>query len=135
MEKSLYTNLKNALSRAGERTEYFTPEMLEIIMKDRLSAAKVAASGVNTQEFWRESDTEKTDFYIKNSCAYCVLLELLSDYQKTYNICVVFPECFRAFHLRVKADSAEQAKYLAIEKVVIENNDIYGKIMAEVEND
>ena len=135
MGKSLYTDLKNALSRAGESTAYFTPESLEIIMKDRLSFEKVAASGADTQDFFRLSDTAKTDFYLKNSCAYCVLLELLSDYQKKYNICVIFPDCVRAFHLRVKADSEEQAKYIAIGDVLRGNTGIYGKIIAEVEND
>lgn len=135
MGKSHYTELKNALLRQGQSVDYFTQETLEIIISDRLSAAKVAASGGNTQEFWRESDTEKTDFYNKNSCAYCVLLELLSDYQKTYNICVIFPECVRAFHLQLKSDSAEQAKLFAIARVVRENTGIYGKIIAEVEND
>lgn len=104
-------------------------------MQDRLSAAKVAASCGDTREFWRESDTEKTDFYNKNSCAYCVLLELLTEYEKLYKICVIFHECVRAFHLQVKADSAEQAKLFAIADVLRENNDIYGEIIAEVEND
>lgn len=135
MKKSLYTDLKNALSRDGESTEHFTQETLEIIMADRLSAAKVEASGGDLHDFFRYSDTAKTDFYNKNSCAYCVLLELLAEYEKLYKICVIFPECFRAFHLQVKADSAEQAKYFAITKVLRENNDIYGEIIAEVEND
>lgn len=133
MKKSLYTDLKNALQRAGERTEYFTPETLEIIMSDRRSAAKVAASGGDTREFFRVCETKKTDFYNKNSCGYCVLLELLSDLQKVYKICVKCPDCIRSFHLQVKADSAEQAKYFAIAKVVRENTDIYGEITAEEE--
>lgn len=133
--KTLYRDLKNALSRACQSTEYFTPETLDTIMTDRLSAAKVAASGGDTQEFLRESDTEKTDFYNKNSCAYCVLLELLAEYEKLYKICVIFPECVRAFHLQLKADSAEQAKLFAIAEAVRENPDIYGEIIAEVEKD
>ena len=131
--KTLYHDLKNALLRAGESTKYFTPETLETILSDRLSYAKVEASGADHQDFFRFSDTAKTDFYLKNSCAYCVLLELLSGLQELYNICVTFPECVRAFHLRVKADSAEQAKYFAIAKVVRENTGIYGKIIAEEE--
>lgn len=131
--KTLYNVIKKSLSLAGDSTAYFTPKTLDTIMADRICAAKVAASGGDTQEFWRASDSEKTDFYIKNSCAFCSLQEILSDLQKVYSICVLATDCIRSFHFRIKADSLEHAKYLSIAKAVRENTDIYGEITAEEE--
>ena len=131
--KTLYQEIKNGLSREGQSTKYFTEKVLETIIVDRLSSAKLAAACADAQEFWRNSETQKTDFYNKNSCAFCVLQELLCDLQRVYRICVIAPECVRSFHFRVKGDSLEHAKYLAIAKAVRENTDIYGKITAEEE--
>lgn len=80
---ALFSELKQRLIQQRQSPKYFTKKTLEIMLKDKQEAKRRFNLGENVNAaggFWSNSDTQKTDFYNKNSCAYCVLLEILLDY-------------------------------------------------------
>lgn len=81
---ALFQEIKNRLKREYGNTKYFTRKTLEIMLADRKEAYKRFDEGENVNApggFWNNSETAKTDFYNKNSGAYCYLLCILTDYK------------------------------------------------------
>ena len=81
---ALFQEIKNRLKREYGNTKYFTRKTLEIMLTDRKEASKRFDEGENVNApggFWSNSNTLKTDFYNKNSSAYCYLLCILTDYK------------------------------------------------------
>ena len=81
---ALFQEIKNRLKREYGNTKYFTRKTLEIMLTDRKEAHKRFDEGENVNApggFWSNSNTLKTDFYNKNSGAYCYLLCILTDYK------------------------------------------------------
>ena len=80
----LFQEIKNRLKREYGNTTYFTRKTLETILTDRKEAYRRFDGGENVNAlggFWHNSETLKTDFYNKNSGAYCYLLCILTDYK------------------------------------------------------
>ena len=81
---ALFKEIKNRLNREYGSTKYFTRKTLEIMLTDREEANRRFDEGENVNApdgFWKNSETTKTDFYNKNSAAYCYLLCILTDYK------------------------------------------------------
>lgn len=81
---ALFDEIKNRLKREYRNTKYFTRKTLEIMLQDREEAYRRFDKGENVNApggFWSNSETLKTDFYNKNSGAYCYLLCILTDYK------------------------------------------------------
>lgn len=131
--KSNLQSLKEKLLKQSESVKYFTPETLEIILNDRIKAAEIAMNGGNVQEFYKGSATSQTDFYKKNSSAYCILLELLAEIQREYKIKIKVENYGGYFTETVRADNETQAKYKAIAEFYNEKPEFRngGKIAAE----
>lgn len=66
---------KDGLTRQGENTKYFNRDFLAKYITENNEHKKTGIADY--------TETRKTDFYNKNSCAYCVFLELYSEYRKT----------------------------------------------------
>ena len=65
---------KNGLANAGESTKYLNRDFLAIYITEYKDSHK---NGIANYP-----KTKETDFYKKNSCAYCVFLELYEEYRK-----------------------------------------------------
>ena len=72
-----YNEVKNELKKRCNSLKGFTKKTYEIIMSERKIAEKILEDGGNAQEFYENSETLKTDFYINNGGAYCELLYIL----------------------------------------------------------
>ena len=114
--KSTFKSLKEALVKRGEPAEFFTQEVLDVVLKDRVAAAEVLLNGGDVQAFYRGSETAKTEFYNKNSCAYCVLLELLWDCRQQFTVGIVVDGIGGTFTERVDADSEKHAAVLGLKQ-------------------
>ena len=75
-----YQMIKNKLLEKTHKKviKYLNPKTLSIILNDREKAKEILKLGGNVQEFYKNSETLKTNFYLKNSCDYCELLEILN---------------------------------------------------------
>ena len=76
-----YMNFKEAkeeLKKSVSSVKYFNERTFEIIMQDIKRAREILKEGGNVQEFYRDSETSKTRFYLENGGAYCQLLTILS---------------------------------------------------------
>lgn len=73
-----FKEIKEELKKGVSSTRYFDKKTFEIIMNDRKTAEKIFENGGNVQEFYKNSETSKTKFYIENSGAYCELITILS---------------------------------------------------------
>ena len=81
---ALFQEIKNRLMHEYGNTKHFTRKTLEIMLQDREEAYRRFDEGENVNApggFWHNSNTLKTDFYNKNSGAYCYLLCILTDYK------------------------------------------------------
>ena len=56
-----FKSLKENLIKKGETAEFFTRKTLDIILNDRITAAEIMLNGGNIQEFYRGSETAKTE--------------------------------------------------------------------------
>lgn len=74
-----YKEAKKRLSEKMSSTKYFTKKTFDTILADRIKAKEIAENIGDVQAFYRESNTARTDFYQKNSGAYCQLLSLLVE--------------------------------------------------------
>ena len=89
---------------------------LDIILNDRITATEIMLNGGNIQEFYRGSETAKTDFYNKNSCAYCLLLEILTENKKSFTVEIIVDGIGGIFTEKVKADNEQQAGIYGLKK-------------------
>ena len=71
--------IKEALSKKVSSIRHFDRRTYEVILRKRKTAEEIAKNGGDVQEFFRTSETSKTDFYKKNGGAYCELLSLLCE--------------------------------------------------------
>lgn len=111
-----FKSLKENLIKRGETAEYFTRKTLDIILNDRITATEIMLNGGNIQEFYRGSETAKTDFYNKNSCAYCLLLEILTENKKSFTVEIIVDGIGGIFTEKVKADNEQQAGIYGLKK-------------------
>ena len=109
-------SLTEKLIKRGETAEFFNRETLDIIMDDRITAAEIMLNGGNVQEFYRGSETLKTEFYNKNSCAYCALLEILTENKKPFTVEIIVDGIGGIFTEKVKADNERQAGIFGLKK-------------------
>ena len=109
-------SLTEKLIKRGETAEFFNRETLDIIMDDRITAAEIMLTGGNIQEFYRGSETLKTEFYNKNSCAYCALLEILEENKKPFTVEIIVDGIGGIFTEKVKADNEHQAGIFGLKK-------------------
>ena len=65
---------KSGLARQGESTKYLNREFLAIFITEYNESHKNGKANY--------PKTKQTDFYSKNSCAYCVFLELFEEYKR-----------------------------------------------------
>lgn len=72
-----YKKIKEELKRIVGNARYFDKKTFETIMDDRRKADKIFKDGGNVQEFYKNSSTVKTRFYVENGPAYCELLSIL----------------------------------------------------------
>lgn len=79
-----YTEIKNELKRQRQSVKYFTRAFLETYTAALETCKRNAEKGIDdgyydgiifTRHAW--DDVRKTDFYLKNSCAYCTFLEIV----------------------------------------------------------
>lgn len=73
-----FKEIKEELKKSVSSVKYFNKETFEIIIRDIKTAKEILESGVNVQEFYKNSETAKTKFYLENGCAYCQLLTIIS---------------------------------------------------------
>jgi len=80
-----YSEIKTELKKEMESTKYFTKSFLatynaalETIRKNVEKGIddSYCDNGIWTRHAW--DDVRKTDFYNKNSCAYCVFLQIVN---------------------------------------------------------
>lgn len=76
-KKSIFKTAKLMLLEQYGNAKYFTGKAFNTIISDRKKAEEILEKGGNPQEFYVNSETAKTDLYIKNSGAYCMLLQIL----------------------------------------------------------
>jgi len=121
-----FESLKEKMIKRGASTEYLTPEVLDIILNDRINAAEILLKNGNIQSFFKKSPTIQTEFYKKNSCAYCVLLEILESMKTQYIVGISLEDYGGVFEENVIADNPEQAKILGL-KSFYENHSAFKK--------
>lgn len=73
-----FKEIKEELKKSVSSVKYFNKETFEIIIRDIKTAKEILESGGNVQEFYKNSETAKTKFYLENGCAYCQLLTIIS---------------------------------------------------------
>ena len=73
-----FKEIKEELKKSVSNVKYFNKETYEIIIKDIKTAKEILESGGNVQEFYKNSKTAKTRFYLENGGAYCQLLTIIS---------------------------------------------------------
>lgn len=73
-----FKEIKEELKKNVSSVKYFNKETFEVIMRDRKTANEILESGGNVQEFYKNSETAKTRFYLENGGAYCQLLTIIS---------------------------------------------------------
>ena len=74
-----YKKIKEELKRVVSSVKYFDKKTFDTILKDKKEAANIVENGGDVQEFYKNSDTSKTRFYLENSGAYCELLSILAN--------------------------------------------------------
>ena len=72
-----YKEIKEELKKSVSNVKYFNENTFKIIMKDRQTAKEIFETGGDVQEFYKNSETSKTKFYLENGGAYCQLLTIL----------------------------------------------------------
>lgn len=112
--KAELIRLRKPLQTAKEATEYFTPETFNIIMADRDKAAEAFYKYGTCQDFYKSSETLKTDFYNKNSGSYCAILEILLDMEKYFTVSIKSKEVGGTFEFQERADNEKQAGFFAL---------------------
>ena len=80
-----YTEIKNELKQERQSIRYFTRAFLETyaaaLETNKRNAEKGIDDSYNDGGIWTRhawDDVRKTDFYLKNSCAYCVFLQIVA---------------------------------------------------------
>lgn len=73
-----YKDIKEELKKYVSNVKYFDKKTFEIILRDRKTAKEILESGGSVQEFYKNSETAKTRFYLENGGAYCQLLTIIS---------------------------------------------------------
>jgi len=79
-DSDMFKFCKLELARRRDSIKYFNRSTFDIIMRDRRAARVYSEKGGNAQDYYRTSETLKTDFYNKNGGAYCELLCILGNY-------------------------------------------------------
>lgn len=74
-----YKKIKEELKKVVSSVKYFDKKTFDTILRDKKEAATIAENGGDVQEFYKNSDTSKTRFYIENGGAYCELLSILAN--------------------------------------------------------
>ena len=110
-----YNLVKSELKAEDCNTRYFTKDFLNHYFEERRKAAELFANGGDMIKFWNENPITETDFYNKNSCAFCVMLEILHSLRKRY-IVVFVSECGGEWQTEEKADNSEIAAIQAMGK-------------------
>ena len=82
MQKKKYPNtllgyFKNALAERGESTKYLNRAFLAVFITEYNDSHKNGAANY--------PKTKQTDFYNKNSCAYCEFLSIFEEYRASMN--------------------------------------------------
>lgn len=118
-----YETAVKELSSKTKNLSYFNEDVYNIILKDRDKAIEVLTNNQDVSAFYRDSETHKTEFYNKNSPAYCHLLSVLES-AKTVFRCTckgLDKDNFYAFQeYFINADNENQAKCIA--RFHFENN-------------
>ena len=73
-----FKEIKEELKKSVSSVKYFNKETFEVIVRDIKTAKEILESGGNVQEFYKNSETAKTRFYLENGSAYCHLLTIIS---------------------------------------------------------
>lgn len=78
-----YNEIKEALKKQRENVKYFTSDFYATFQRETRDSLN---NFFNNGEFKPLYETQKSDFYIKNGPAYCIMLELINDSKNTYKI-------------------------------------------------
>ena len=78
-----YKEMKALLKASGERTSHFTEDFYNTFITEKEDSF---ANYCETGENLPLTKTENSDFYKLNGCAYCVMLEIIAEYQPTFKI-------------------------------------------------
>lgn len=80
-----YSEIRQELKRECQSVKYFTRAFLETyaaaLETNKRNAEKRIDDSYNDGGIWTRhawDDVRKTDFYLKNSCAYCVFLQIVA---------------------------------------------------------
>lgn len=122
-----YKEMKAAIEQRHESVKYFTKAFYDTFIAEYRQVIKDVINGNETEDY---ATTKQSSFYNKNSCAYCVFLEIFYDslpkfrvdycidawgslYKRVYR----HAEDFKTMHALAIAEMKEPAKFVEVMEV------------------
>lgn len=109
-----YKEMKAELKTLRKDIRYFNEKFYATFVEDYRKAIKNSIDGIDAEEF---KETKQTDFYNKNSGAYCVFLELFfSEWNLQKFICNYYTDARKncVKHVCMYAENEEIMKAVAL---------------------
>lgn len=109
-----YKEMKAELKTVRKDIRYFNEKFYAAFVKDYRKSIQNNIDGIDAEEF---RETKQTSFYNKNSCAYCVFLELFySGWNLQEFFCSYYTDAWKncAKHICRYAENEEIMKAVAL---------------------
>jgi predicted transcriptional regulator len=82
-----HTEMKSLLKEKRESTRYFTKDFYSTFISDYREAVNDCIKGIDREAYVK---TKQTDFYNRNSCAYCVFLEIFNSKANLQKFTIIY---------------------------------------------